>query len=94
MKIYDKAKWQIDGGVNKEVVIKHFEFIFCWLKERGLLSKIGEEIYNLGIDEEISLNEEMVTREGATFLAAHYDELINKSQYNIAVEKELLSKYD
>ena len=46
MKIYDKARWQIEGGINKSAVINHFKFIFDWLDKMNLLSIYGEETKN------------------------------------------------
>ena len=57
MKIYDKARWQIDGGMDKEIVIKHFEFMFSWLDKYNLLTEYGKETKNGIIDEEAIISD-------------------------------------
>ena len=90
MKIFDKASWQIDNGMNEEVVIAHFKFIFEWLKEHNMLSPSGLEILEIGIDEDVSLHEGLVNERGLHFLEKYYDKLIADSQYDVAREKVLI----
>ena len=90
MKIFDKASWQIDNGMNEEVVIAHFKFIFEWLKEHNMLSPSGLEILDIGIDEDVSLHEGLVNERGLHFLDEYYDKLIADSQYDVAREKVLI----
>ncbi len=92
MKIFDKAEWQIDGGINKTIVVKHFKFIFDWLKANDMLSEDGLEIFDVGIDEETSLHERLVTCDGCKFLEKNYDELISKSKYDIEIAKNLIDE--
>ena len=28
LKIFDKAQWQIDGGIHEELVVNHFNLVF------------------------------------------------------------------
>ena len=93
MKIFDKAAWQIDGGVSFNDVKRHFELVIKWLEKRNLLSSDGREISDIGVDESFSLNESMVTGEGADFLEQYYDELIKRSQYDTSVEEKLLTDF-
>ena len=86
MKIYDKAKWHIDGGENKKEVIEKFEVIFSVLKAKDMLSDEGKEIMELGIDGSISLHERLLTAEGNLFLEQHYDSIINLKSNEIAVK--------
>ena len=30
LKIFDKAQWQIDGGIPEELVVNHFNLVFLW----------------------------------------------------------------
>ena len=90
MKIFDKASWQIDNGMNEEVVIAHFKFIFEWLNEHNMLSPSGLEILEIGIDEDVSLHEGLVNERGLHFLDEYYDKLIADSQYDVAREKVLI----
>ena len=93
MKIYDKAKWQMDGGMEKKMVIEHFECVFRWLLNHHMLSEDGQEMLESGIDGELSLNTEMVTKEGADFLDMYYDDLIKQSSYDIVAEQTLMDSY-
>ena len=93
IKIYDKAEWQIDNGVEKQLVIDHFINIFEWLDEKNYLSEDGEEMLDDGIDSSISLNEDMVKKDILDFLDKYYDKIIKESNYDLAIEKNLLDKY-
>lgn len=90
MEIFDKIAWQVDGGIEENIAINHFEFMFKWLKEKGLLSRQGEEILSFGLDGSESLSENDVTSEGADFLKKYYDSYIEKVEYGIKEEKVLL----
>lgn len=94
MKVFDKASWQIDNGLPKEIVINHFILLFDWLNEKGYLTNAGKEILEIGIDDEISLNDGLVTEEGKRFLEMFYDKIIEESGYDLAVEESLLTEYD
>ena len=93
MKIFDKASWQTDGGMDEEVVIAHFQFIFEWLKEHNMLNMDGLEIWEIGIDEDVSLHEGLVNKPGFDFLDQYYDKLITDSNYDITREKILLEQF-
>ena len=73
MKIFDKAAWQIDGGIPTDVVVKHFNIVFTWLDKHEMLSDEGREEFEDGIDDCASLNEDLVTPEGSDFLDKNYD---------------------
>ena len=92
MKIYDKAMWQIDNGVEKSMVINHFKFVFEWLKNQNMLNNNGLEIFDIGIDEEVSLNESLLTDKGNEFVDMYYDELISSAGYDFQKEKELINE--
>ncbi len=95
MTIIDKAAWQIDGGIPEDLVISHFNTVFVWLDTHGLLSETGKEELEDGIDDSVSLNEEMVTREGLLFLEMCYDKyltVIAKDKYGIDFNGEELEK--
>ena len=86
IKIYDKAEWQIDGGIPSELVVNHFKIVFTWLKKQDMLSEEGKEELEDGIDSEASLNEELLTQEGTSFLDKYYDKflmVIAKEKYGI-----------
>lgn len=92
MKIYDKAKWQIENGIDEKNTIAHFSFIFDWLKKNSLLSEYGLEIGELGAFDESSLTNEMVTKEGEAFLDHYYDSYIGRIDYGIREDSEYLDR--
>lgn len=81
MKIYDKAKWQIDAGISKSIVTEHFKLIFGWLNKNGLLNDDGKEIYQLNSFEDVSLHNGLLTKEGCFFIEKHYDEIARQFRY-------------
>lgn len=93
MNTFDKASWQIDNGIDKNIVISHFEFIFKWLQQHHMLNEDGIEILDIGIDEDVSLYDGLLTKGGITFLELCYDNLISKSEYKIEQEKTLLDEF-
>lgn len=90
MTIYDKARWQIDGGKDADVVTAHFQFIFGWLNQNNLLSEYGKAALKTGIDATAVLTDEMVNVGGNSFLEKHYDEYISKIDYGINENEDLL----
>jgi len=76
MHIIDKARWHIDGGISEEEVIQHFVIVFEWLNSKGMLSSVGKEELEDGIDDYASLNERAVTPDALKFLDAKYDEYL------------------
>lgn len=84
LKSFDKAEWQIDGGIPEDLVVNHFNLVFAWLDKHKMLSDEGKEEYEFGIDSEALLNEELLTQDGIKFLDECYDEflaLISKDMY-------------
>lgn len=88
MKIFDKAQWHIDNGENTVKVVEKFKKVFLFLNDHNMLSDDGLEIYELGIDSSVSLNEKMVTPNGQDFLDKYYDEVINFDEQEIFTELE------
>jgi hypothetical protein len=90
LKIYDKAAWHIDGGEDEKEVVAKFKAIIEFLDSKGMLSKAGKEIIKSGIDESISIHENMLTNEGNNFMDTCYNNIINKSSKSIksALERE------
>jgi hypothetical protein len=81
VKIYDKADWQIDGGVSKQTVIKHFKLVFEWLKDHHYLNNDGLEVLELNDFANVSLNDSLLTKEGNDFMSRYYDKLIKEVPY-------------
>lgn len=92
LKVYDKAKWHIEKGMDTKDILEHFDFMFSWLKEFNLLSEEGLEILDIGIDESISLNERMVNIGGAIFLEKNYDKYISRIDYGKNQDRKYLEE--
>lgn len=95
MIIIDKASWQIDGGIPENLVINHFKIVFVWLNKHKMLTNEGKEELENGIDDCCSLNENVLTTEGLSFLNACYEEYlmaIAKDKYGEDESSEELSK--
>lgn len=82
-KIYDKASWHIDNGCDKSEVIKKFENVLSFLNANSLLSNDGKEIFELGVDSSISINESMLNKIGNEFMTKYYDSVINDTSDTI-----------
>jgi len=83
MKIIDKASWQIDGGIQKSAVKKHFETVFCWLDCKNMLTPDGKEEFDFGFDESSSINEQLISLEALAFLESRYDEYLKSVEYGV-----------
>lgn len=92
MTIYDKARWQLDGGIPQEQVIQHFDFIFKWLKKQGFLSKDGQEIMDLGIDDTVSITDKMLTSNGKHFMDQYYDDYLKVIKYGVEEDEDWLNE--
>lgn len=95
MIIIDKAAWQIDGGIPKNIVVNHFNTVFKWLENHEMLSEEGKEEFHEGLDDSASLNENMVTDDGLEFLEKCYDEYlvtVAKDKYGLDINGEELEK--
>ena len=92
MKIFDKAKWHIEAGVDPNEVINKFKEIFIFLFINKMLSSEGKEIMEIGIDSSVSLNEKIVNENGIKFLDDCYDKVINNDSKTI--KKALINEYD
>ena len=84
IKIYDKAQWHLDAGEEKTIVLSRFQTILNFLNSKNMLSKEGEEIFSLGVDSSISLNEKMLTETGIKFLDEYYDKIIKRGADDIS----------
>lgn len=93
MIIYDKASWQLDGGISPKNVVDHFTFVFLWLEKNHLLSADGEEIENMGIDISVSLTDNLVTNEGKQFLDRYYDEYLKTITYGVSENEKWLDEH-
>lgn len=77
MKIYDKVAWHVDAGDGLEEVVEKLQIVMEFLKEKDLLTKEGLELFDLGVDEEFSLHERMLTKLGNSFLEGCYDQTMS-----------------
>lgn len=93
MDVYDKAKWQIEGGIPEENVLNHFKFFLKWLNDHNLLSEDGKEIEEIGLDNSISLTDTMVTSKGKCFLDRYYDDYLKVIDYGISEDVQWLDDH-
>lgn len=89
--IYDKADWQIEGGVRSSEVLKHFKMIMNWSEKNHLLSDEGLEILSFGIDDSISLHSRMFTKRGNAFMEKFYDKYISSTEVQESMNDDLKS---
>ena len=92
MNIYDKARWQIEGGIPEKNVVDHFKFRFDWLNQYKLLNEYGKKVLMDGIDEEAILTDEMVNIGGKNFLDNYYDKYVSEIEYGVKEDPELLEQ--
>lgn len=95
MKIIDKASWQIDGGISKDIVVNHFKTIFSWLLSHDMLTEEGIEEFEEGIDDCASINDELVNEKGFKFLEKYYDKyikIVSKELYGNDINGKILDK--
>ena len=90
MLIFDKASWQIDNGMPVKDVIKHFELIMKFLFDNSLFNDAGMELYELGVDQSISINENILNSKGVEFMKNNYDKMISENGYDTVKNKAYL----
>lgn len=93
IKVFDKVSWQVDNGMDHDVVVNHFTMVFKWLKKHDMLSNDGKEIASAGVDDDTALDEQLVTEEGKTFLTKYYDKIIKEDKYDASQGKKLFDSY-
>ena len=72
-KVYDKAAWHIDAGVQPALVLRHFRFMLQWADAHRLLTADGKELLEFGVDESASLHSLLFTERGNRFMEQCYD---------------------
>ena len=85
MKIYDKAKWHLDQPQDSQTIgnkLEHLRVLMIWLNNNNFLNELGQEIFELGIDQEFSLTSEMVTTKGEELLDKYYAEWSKNISYD------------
>lgn len=93
MVIYDKGKWQLEGGVSEQAVIDHFKFMFSWLKDHEYLNEYGVKSMDEGIDRFCILSEEMLNKSGNEFMSKYYDAYIGGINYGIKENAQILDGF-
>lgn len=91
--IFDKVKWYKDE--NQDTIKEWLDFLLKSLSDNNLLSEEGKEIFlEFGIDDELSLNSDLLTAEGVAFLKTRYKKFIlNLSKKGISsATKELTNE--
>lgn len=73
--IFDKVKWYEDE--NQDIIKKWLDFLLKSLLDNNLLSEEGKEIFlEFRIDNEFSLNSNLLTTEGVVFLKKKYKKFV------------------
>lgn len=93
LQVYDKADWQIDNGIAKDQVVEHFKTIFAWLNKNKLLNPKGIEVFEFGIDSEVSLHSELLTDIGCLLMNKYYDTYLKSVEYGKNENTHLLDQY-
>ena len=91
--IFDKVKWYKDE--NQDTIKEWLDFLLKSLSDNNLLSEEGKEIFlEFGIDDELSLNSDLLTAEGVAFLKTRYKKFVlNLSKKGISsATKELTNE--
>lgn len=76
--VYNKVAWHSELE-DEAIVIRHFCFIMKWLHDNQLLSEEGEELYELGVDEDSVLHKGMLRPLGNEFMSKYYEQFMNAS---------------
>lgn len=91
--IFDKVKWYKDE--NQDTIKEWLDFLLKSLSDNNLLSEEGKKIFlEFGIDDEFSLNSDLLTAEGVAFLKTRYKKFVlNLSKKGISsATKELTNE--
>lgn len=84
IKVYDKVAWHFPEGKNCpniDAAKNHFEVVMKWLRKNDLLSKEGNEVYDLGIGSDFSINSAMLTERGNHIFEKHYTKFLKEIDY-------------
>ena len=91
--IFDKVKQYKDE--NQDTIKEWLDFLLKSLSDNNLLSEEGKKIFlEFGIDDEFSLNSDLLTAEGVAFLKTRYKKFVlNLSKKGISsATKELTNE--
>lgn len=91
--VYDKVSWHFPEGKNcpsLEAAKSHFEILMKWAKENNLLSLEGEEIFDLGVDEDFSITSSMLNKKGNAILSGYYSDWLKTINYFGDVDMKVL----
>jgi len=81
VEVFDKVKWHTERGMDFEEAKKHIFAVMIFLKEKKLLSEEGVDILESeGIDYDFSLNSDLLTLNGESFLIKNYKSYLKCSQ--------------
>ena len=73
MTIYDKVVWHVDAGEEELEVVEKFKVMFSFLEKMNMLNADGQEIAEEGVDDSVSLHDELLNDMGKKFMDEHYD---------------------
>ncbi|HPE41359.1 MAG TPA: hypothetical protein PLI77_09770 [Bacteroidales bacterium] len=82
--VYDKFSWHYPEGQNctYNEAKRYFFILMSWLKKQELLSEEGLESFDVGIDDDFSINSHMLNNKGNLFLKQYYDKWMKKNSYS------------
>ena len=82
--VYDKVEWHYPEGKgcpDLKTATIHFKAVLDWLDQHDLLTPLGKEIYDLGVDRETSITSDMLTEKGNRIMKRCYDEMTKGLKY-------------
>ena len=94
-KVYDKVKWHFPDGKNcpnLEAGKLHIDVLMKWLKSHSLLSEYGNEMFDIGVDQDTSITSEMLILQGKNILDECYDEWLATIVYGESPSTSLLDR--
>lgn len=91
--VYDKVSFHYPEGIgcsSLDDALKHFRAISQWLKANALLSAMGEEVLDLGLDEDFAIDSRMLNARGNKVLSKFYDAWLDTVVYGQTPSMQIL----
>lgn len=94
--VYDKVEWHYPEGQgcpDVKTAMIHIRAVLDWFNEHDLLTPLGKEIFDIGVDSETSITSDMVTDTGNQIMKLCYNEILNKLKYGQAPSLKCFEEY-
>lgn len=94
--IYDKVEWHYpegEGCPDLKTAMIHIKTVLDWLNNHGMLTSIGKEIYNIGVDSETSITSDMITDTGNRVMKRCYNKILIKFKYGVPPSLRCFNEY-